>query len=307
MAASEAMTPLAAQASRKPRRGLLAGITPASRWYWVRLLLTNPVAIVSGIILLILAGLSIFAPLIAPADPKFLDPVNRLLEPSRENLMGTDDGGRDIFSRILYGGRVSLAIGLTVMLAAALLGTTLGLISGYFQGWVDTVIMRTMDGLMAFPSILLAIAIMVSLGAGATNVWIALVIVYTPTIARLVRSSTLVLSQMQYVESAKSIGLGNSTILRRYIFPNALSPLIVQCTFVIAFAIIAEASLSFLGAGVHPETPTWGNMLRDGQRLIQRAWWPAIFPGSALVLLVLSLNLLGDALRDALDPRARER
>jgi peptide/nickel transport system permease protein len=306
MAASEATTPLAAQASRKPRRGLLAGITPASRWYWVRLLLTNPVAIVSGTILLILTGLSIFAPLIAPADPTFLDPVNRLLEPSRENLMGTDDGGRDIFSRILYGGRVSLAIGLTVMLTSAIIGTVLGLVSGYFQGWIDTVIMRTMDGLMAFPSILLAIAIMVSLGAGAKNVWIALVIVYTPTIARLVRSSTLVLSQMQYVESARSIGLGNSAILRKYVFPNALSPLIVQCTFVIAFSIIAEASLSFLGAGVHPETPTWGNMLRDGQRLIQRAWWPAIFPGSALVLLVLSLNLLGDALRDALDPRARE-
>lgn len=307
MAASEATTPLAAQASRKPRKGLLSGITPASRWYWVRLLLTNPVAIVSGIILIILVGLSLFAPLIAPADPAFLDPVNRLLEPSRENLFGTDDGGRDIFSRILYGGRVSLIIGVTVMLAAALLGTVLGLASGYYGGVIDTIIMRTMDGLMAFPSILLAIAIMVSLGAGAKNVWIALVIVYTPTIARLVRSSTLVLSQQQYVESAKSIGLTNPTILRKYIFPNALSPLIVQCTFVIAFSIIAEASLSFLGAGVHPETPTWGNMLRDGQRLIQRAWWPAIFPGSALVLLVLSLNLLGDALRDALDPRARER
>jgi peptide/nickel transport system permease protein len=307
MAASEITTPLAARASSRPRKGFLSGITPASRWYWVRLLLTNPVAIVSGTILLILATLSIFAPLIAPADPTFLDPVNRLLEPSRENLMGTDDGGRDIFSRILYGGRVSLAIGITVMLTSAIIGTVLGLVSGYFQGWIDTVIMRTMDGLMAFPSILLAIAIMVSLGAGAKNVWIALVIVYTPTIARLVRSSTLVLSQQQYVESARSIGLGNSTILRRYIFPNALSPLIVQCTFVIAFSIIAEASLSFLGAGVHPETPTWGNMLRDGQRLIQRAWWPAIFPGSALVLLVLSLNLLGDALRDALDPRARER
>jgi peptide/nickel transport system permease protein len=307
MAASEATTPLAARASVSPKKGLLARITPASRWYWVRLLLTNPVAIVSGSILLILVLLALLAPLIAPADPTFLDPVNRLLEPSRDNLMGTDDGGRDIFSRILYGGRVSLLIGVTVMLTSAVLGTILGLTSGFFGGVIDTIIMRTMDGLMAFPSILLAIAIMVSLGAGAINVWIALVIVYTPTIARLVRGSTLVLSQQQYVESARSIGLGNGSILLRYIFPNALSPLIVQCTFVVAFAIIAEASLSFLGAGVHPETPTWGNMLRDGQRLIQRAWWPAIFPGSALVLLVLSLNLLGDALRDALDPRVRDR
>jgi len=307
MAARDVSAPLAAQADHKPRKGWLASITPASRWYWVRLLLTNPVAIVSGAILLALAILAIFAPLIAPADPTFFDPVNRLLAPSGDYLMGTDDVGRDIFSRILYGGRVSLLIGVTVMLASAIFGTLLGLTSGFYGGKIDTMIMRTMDGLMAFPSILLAIAIMVSLGAGAKNVWIALVIVYTPTIARLVRSSTLVLSQQQYVESARSIGLGNRMILLRYIFPNALSPLIVQCTFVIAFAIIAEASLSFLGAGVNPETPTWGNMLRDGQRLIQRAWWPAIFPGSALVLLVLSLNLLGDALRDALDPRVRER
>lgn len=306
MAASDVSTPLAAQSSRPVKRGWLARIAPTSRWYWVRVLLTNPVAVVSGVILLILTFVSVFAPLLVPKDPFFLDPINRLLEPSRQNWMGTDDFGRDIFSRILYGGRVSLLIGVSVMLAAAFFGTVLGLVSGYFPR-LDSWIMRAMDGLMAFPSILLAIAIMVSLGAGARNVWIALVIVYTPTIARLVRSSTLVLSQQAYVESARSIGLGNGAILGKYIFPNALSPLIVQCTFVIAFSIIAEASLSFLGAGVHPETPTWGNMLRDGQRLIQRAWWPAIFPGSALVLLVLSLNLLGDALRDALDPRVRER
>jgi len=190
--------------------------------------------------------------------------------------------------------------------AAAIIGTILGLAAGYFDR-LDSWIMRAMDGLMAFPSILLAIAIMVSLGAGAQNVFIALVIVYTPTIARLVRSSTLVLRQQAYVESARSIGMGNSAILTKYIFPNALSPLIVQCTFVIAFSIIAEASLSFLGAGVDPQTPTWGNMLRDGQRMMQIAWWAAIFPGMALVILVLSLNLLGDALRDALDPRVRER
>ena len=249
---------------------------------------------------------SIFAPLIAPYDPRFLDPVNRLQPPSSTNWRGTDDSGRDLLSRILYGGRVSLLIGITVTVAAAIFGTLLGLAAGYYDR-LDSWIMRAMDGLMAFPSILLAIAIMVSLGAGARNVWIALVIVYTPTIARLVRSSTLVLRQQAYVESARSIGLGNGSILIKYIFPNSLSPLIVQCTFVIAFSIIAEASLSFLGAGVDPQTPTWGNMLRDGQRMMQIAWWSAIFPGLALVILVLSLNLLGDALRDALDPRVRER
>jgi peptide/nickel transport system permease protein len=306
MAATDARAGLAG-ASTKPRaRGMLGRIAPASRWYWVRKLLENPVAVVSGTVLLILVLAALLAPVLAPSDPTYLDPVRRLEEPSRHALMGTDDVGRDILSRILYGGRVSLLIGVTVMLATATIGTLLGLISGFYER-LDSLIMRTMDGLMAFPSILLAIAIMVALGSGAANVWLALVIVYTPNIARLMRSSTLVLKQQQYVESARSIGLRDRQILLRYIFPNALSPLIVQCTFVIAFSIIAEASLSFLGAGVNPETPTWGNMLRDGQRLIQRAWWPAIFPGTALVLLVLSLNLLGDALRDALDPRGRGR
>jgi peptide/nickel transport system permease protein len=304
--ATDVAVNLANASTRPVQRGLLGKIAPASRWYWVRKLLENPVAVVSGIVLLILILTSLFAPLLAPADPTYLDPVRRLEAPSSEFWMGSDDVGRDILSRILYGGRVSLLIGVTVMLAAALIGTLLGLISGYYERF-DAVIMRTMDGLMAFPSILLAISIMVALGSGAANVWLALVIVYTPNIARLMRSSTLVLKQQQYVESARSIGLRDRQILLRYIFPNALSPLIVQCTFVIAFSIIAEASLSFLGAGVNPETPTWGNMLRDGQRLIQRAWWPAIFPGTALVLLVLSLNLLGDALRDALDPRGRGR
>lgn len=301
MAASNAIS----LATPTKQRGL-ARIAPTSRWYWVRTLLENKVAVVSGVVLLVLVGASMLAPLLPLADPTFLDPVRRLESPSSEFWFGSDDVGRDIFSRILYGGRVSILIGLTVMLAVAVLGTVLGLISGYYEQF-DAVIMRTMDGLMAFPSILLAIAIMVALGSGPVNVWLALVIVYVPTVARLMRSSTLVLKQQQYVESARSIGMRDREIMFRYILPNGLSPLIVQCTFIIAFAIIAEASLSFLGAGVHPETPTWGNMLRDGQRLIQRAWWPAVFPGTALVILVLSLNLLGDALRDALDPRGRGR
>jgi peptide/nickel transport system permease protein len=160
---------------------------------------------------------------------------------------------------------------------------------------------------MAFPSILLAIAIMASLGPSVINVFIALVVVYTPVVARLVRSTTLVTKQQPYVESARCIGMRDRAILFKYIFPNGLSPLIVQATFVIAFAIISEASLSFLGAGVDPETPTWGNMLRDGQRVLQRAWGLSIYPGVVLVLTVLTLNIVGDALRDALDPRARRR
>ncbi len=273
---------------------------------WTRQLFTNPVTVISAVFLLIVVLAAAFAPVLTPYDPTFLDPAVRLQGPSPEHPLGTDDRGRDIFSRVIYGGRVSLMIGVSVTVAAALIGSVLGLLSGYFPR-LDTPIMRTLDGLMAFPSILLAIAIMASLGTSAVNVFIALVVVYTPTIARLVRSTTLVTRQQPFVESARSIGMTDSQILLRYVYPNGFSPLIVQCTFVVAFSIISEASLSFLGAGVDPETPTWGNMLRDGQRVLQSAWWLALFPGIALVLTVLTLNLLGDALRDALDPRGRER
>jgi peptide/nickel transport system permease protein len=273
---------------------------------WVTSLTGNPVTIAAAVILAIIALAAIFAPLLTSHDPTFLDPGVRLIGPSSDFIFGTDDRGRDIFARVIYGGRVSLIIGLSVTAAAALMGSLLVLLSGYYPR-LDTPIMRAMDGLMAFPSILLAIAIMASLGPSAINVFIALAVVYTPTVARLVRSTTLVTKQQAYVESARSIGMSDRAILFKYIFPNGISPLIVQCTFVVAYAIISEASLSFLGAGVDPETPTWGNMLRDGQRVLQRAWWLAVFPGVALVATVLSLNLLGDGLRDALDPRARKR
>jgi peptide/nickel transport system permease protein len=296
--ASTGVTAETATLARAPER---------SRWAsGLRTLFGNPVTVFAAVFLLVVVLAAVVAPLLTPHDPTFLDPGVRLQAPSREFLMGTDDRGRDIFSRVIYGGRVSLMIGVSVTLAAAVLGSIMGLLSGYFPR-LDTPIMRTLDGLMAFPSILLAIAIMASLGPSATNVFLALAVVYTPTIARLVRSTTLVTRQQAFVESARSIGMTDRAILLRYVFPNGLSPIIVQCTFVVAFAIIAEASLSFLGAGVDPETPTWGNMLRDGQRVLQVAWWLALFPGIALVLTVLTLNLLGDALRDALDPRGRGR
>jgi peptide/nickel transport system permease protein len=292
---------------REHDAGALRQITPASRRErWTRLVLSNPVTLASATFLVIAVLAALFAPVLTPHDPTYLDPAVRLQGPSLEHPLGTDDRGRDVFSRVIYGGRVSLAIGVSVTIAAALIGSVLGLLSGYFP-ILDTPLMRTLDGLMAFPSILLAIAIMASLGASAVNVFIALVVVYTPTVARLVRSTTLVTKQQPFVESARSIGMTDGQILYRYVYPNGLSPLIVQCTFVVAFAIISEASLSFLGAGVDPETPTWGNMLRDGQRVLQSAWWLALFPGIALVLTVLTLNLLGDALRDALDPRSQGR
>lgn len=284
----------------------LSSIGPASRYYWIRLLLQNPMAAASLGFMTVLLLLAIFAPLIAPYDPQIVNPADRLQGPSTDYWFGTDDLGRDVFTRAIYGARISLLVGGTVMIAAAIMGSIIGLVAGFYDR-VDTPIMRVMDGMQAFPSILLAIAIMASLGPATRNVIIALSVVYTPAIARLVRGSTLVTRRLAYVESARSIGMRDHLILRRYVFMNSLSPLIVQCTFVVAFAIISEASLSFLGAGVPPTIPTWGNMVQSGQRVLQVAWWIAVFPGTILFITVLALNLVGDGLRDALDPRSRER
>ncbi|HET8629542.1 MAG TPA: ABC transporter permease [Thermomicrobiales bacterium] len=285
------------------RRG---GIAPSSRLYWLRLLAANRAALASGVFLLVVVLLALLAPAIAPYDPQIVDPVHRLQGPSAAHLMGTDDLGRDVLTRALYGARVSLLVGASVTLVSAVLGSLIGLVAGYYPR-VDTPLMRVMDGLMAFPSILLAIAIMASLGPRTVNVIAALAVVYTPRLARLVRGMALGIRGLPYVESARAIGATDALVLRRYIFLNALSPVIVQCTFTVAYAILTEASLSFLGAGVPPETPTWGNMLQDGERLITRAWWLSVLPGVALFLTVLTLTLLGDGLRDALDPRMRER
>jgi peptide/nickel transport system permease protein len=291
---------------RVSRRGLLHRIAPASRFYWVRLLAENGAALISALFLLGVILGALAAPLFAPADPTAIDPLNRLQGPSSLHWFGTDDLGRDVLSRVIYGARVSLLIGVSVTVVAATLGAAIGLSAAYYP-WFDTILMRLMDGLMAFPSILLAIAIMASLGAKTINVIIALAVVSTPRIARLVRSSALAIRQELYVECARAIGLPDRLIVTRYILPNSLSPLIVQCTFTVAIAIIAEASLSFVGAGVPPAIPTWGSMLHDGQRLISRAWWLSVFPGTILFLTVLAFNLVGDGLRDALDPRMRER
>lgn len=289
------------------RRSLrLSSIKPSSRYYWIRQVLENRAAAISLVFIVLIIVAAILAPTITPVDPTTVSPADRLQGPSSDWWFGTDDLGRDAFTRVVYGARISLLVGLTVMIAAAIMGSIIGLVAGYYDR-LDTPIMRIMDGMMAFPSILLAIAIMASLGPATQNVIVALAVVYTPSIARLVRGTTLVNRRMPYVESARSIGMKDHLILRRYIYMNSLSPLIVQCTFVVAFAIISEASLSFLGAGVPPETATWGNMVRDGQRVLQRAWWLAVFPGIMLFLTVLALNMLGDGLRDALDPRSRDR
>lgn len=272
----------------------------------VRALLSSPTA-TAGLIFLIVAGLlALFAPVVVPYDPEYLDPAVRLEGPSADHWLGTDDLGRDVFSRLVYGGRISLLVGGGVALVAAVLGGSLGLVAGSYRRF-DGLIMRTMDGFMAFPGVLLAIAVVISLGPYIWSVILALTLVYMPIVARLMRSTTQTIRHLPYTESARAIGLPDWIILRRYVVANAVSPLIVQCTFIVAYAMLAEASLSYLGASIDPETPTWGNMLRDGQRLLSRAPWIGIFPGIALFLTVFALILVGEALRDALDPRSLAR
>lgn len=291
---------------RRRQTGWRAAYQPDRRQQWYRLLFGSPAATISLAFLTAVALAALLAPIVVPHDPRLLDPAVRLQGPSTEHWFGTDALGRDVFSRVVHGGRVSLLVGVSVTLVSAFVGSLLGLLAGYYHR-LDGIIMRTMDGFMAFPGVLLAIAVVVSLGARASSVVLALTLVYTPVVARLMRSMTLVIRELPYVESARATGLPDHVILWRYVFANSISPLTVQCSFIIAYAILAEASLSFLGASVSPETATWGNMLRDGQRLVARAWWIAVAPGTVLFLTVLAFNLLGDALRDALDPRARER
>jgi peptide/nickel transport system permease protein len=306
MALTKSEQVLADARPKSAGRFRLSSITPTSRYYWIRLVLENRFALVSVCFLAIVLVMTLGASVIAPYDPDFVNPVVRLQSPNSDYWFGTDTLGRDVFSRTLHGGRISLLVGATVMVGTALIGSLIGLVAGYYSR-VDNLMMRVMDGFEAFPGILLAIAIMASLGAATRNVIVALVIVFVPNVSRLVRSTTLVNKHQLYVESARAIGMRDATIMRRYVFMNSLSPLIVQCTFIVALSILAEASLSFLGAGVPAGIPTWGNMVSEGQSYLQRAWWISVFPGTGLFLTVLAINLLGDGLRDALDPRSRER
>jgi peptide/nickel transport system permease protein len=306
MALTEALGGRSVSTVKRPGPWRLSDITPASRYYWLRLLLQNQAAVASIGFLALITLMAIFAPAIAPVEPNFVNPADRLDPPSSKYWFGTDDLGRDVFSRVVYGSRVSLLVGLTVMIGAMVIGSLTGLLAGYYHR-LDTLLMRIMDGLEAFPSILLAIAIMATLGPSIQNVIIALSVVYMPNISRLVRGTTLMNRRQTYVESARAIGMRDFPIMRRYIFMNSLSPLIVQGTFVVAFAVLTEASLSYLGAGVPPETPTWGSLVSSGQPRLQQAWWIAVFPGAFLFATVLATNLIGDGLRDALDPRSRKR
>ena len=270
----------------------------------MRLLLRNKGIPIGGTLLVVVIGMALAAPWLTHLDPMGLNPRGRLMPPGQLHPFGTDNFGRDVFSRTVWGARLSLEIGFLVAILTAISGTCVGLIAGYFRR-LDTSIMRVMDGMMAFPGILLAIALMSALGPSKFNVVTALTMVYIPRLARVIRSVTLSVREMQFVEAAHAQGMSHQRILWRHILPGCLSPLIVQGTFLFAEAVLGEASLSFLGAGTPPYIPSWGNMLGEARAYLRDAPWTMLFPGLSLTVTVLALNLLGDGIRDILDPRLR--
>ena len=271
---------------------------------FIRRLLKRKTVAAGLIVLFIFVLLAVFAPMIAPYSPSKLSIVNRLKPPSELYWFGTDEFGRDVFSRTIYAGRLSLLVGAAVVFLSSVIGITLGLLAGFFQK-LDTPIARLIDAMMAFPDILLAIALVAALGPSLTTVIIALAVVYSPRLARIVRASTLVIRELPYVEAAKALGISTFHIMTRHVLRNLVSPILVQCTFLFASAMLAEAGLSFLGLGVSPEIPTWGTMISAGRQYIGQADWMTYFPGFAIILSVLSLQMVGDGLRDMLDPRLR--
>lgn len=268
-------------------------------------LLRNPQVILGGVVLILFAILAIFAEQLTTHDPYDQDPPNKLAPPSSEHLFGTDNYGRDLAARLMFGARVSLLIGVSSVAFGGFIGTGLGLISGYWGKVIDLIIMRIIDALLAFPTALVALAIVASLGSATHYVILAIAIAVTPRFARIVRSSVLKEKTLVYVTATRALGARDLRILLNHILPNVLSPLVVTTTFMLATAILVEAFLGFLGLGVQPPTPTWGNIMNEGLRLIRVAPAIAIYPGIAITLAVLAFNLLGDGLRDALDPKLR--
>ena len=274
---------------------------------WRRLLgglLQAKAPLAGAIVLLAMTLVAVLAGQLSPDDPLKLNVVERLTAPGRAHWLGTDEYGRDLLSRVIYGARISLRVGVLVVLGSTSLGIFVGLLAGYFPR-LDGPLMRVMDGLLAFPSILLAIAIVAALGPREINTAIALIIVHMPRDARLVRATVLATKGQDYVEAARGLGVQDTRILARHILPNCVPPLTVQATFTFAFAILAEAALSFLGVGTPPPAPSWGNVLAEARVVIREAPWMSFFPGLAIAATVMGLNLFGDWLRDALDPRMR--
>lgn len=272
---------------------------------FIRQILGNRSLVIGFIIIAILTLVALIGPLLVSHDPNAMDVVNRLKGPSAKHWLGTDNLGRDLLSRIVYGAQISMSVGFSVAVISSISGLIVGIYASYYK-WLDHILMRISDGIMAFPGLLLALALMAALGARASNVVIAVSIVATPYIARVVRSEALALKEQTFVEATRALGASNARIIWRHIAPNTLSSLIVQATFIFAEAIIIEAALSFLGAGVPAPAPSWGNILSDGKTYIFNAWWMTFFPGVTITLAIIGLNLFGDGLRDLLDPHSSQ-
>ena len=305
-----------ASTTREHGGGALADLAPAgragvpalrgSRQFLTRLLKVRGAGLGLGVLILLIV-LAITAPIISPYSPVRQDLLETLQKPSAAHPFGTDDLGRDVLSRVIYGSRVSLQVGLISITVALIGGILVGLAAGYFGGLIDDILMRVMDAISAFPSLILALAITAALGAGIGNTMIAIGVVYTPLFARLVRSQALTIRELDYCLAARTLGAGALRMMFRHIWPNATAPIIVQASLSVSSAIIVEASLSFLGVGVLPPTPSWGSILNDGYKVLELAPWMAISAGGAIFITVLGLNFLGDGLRTALDPRMSRR
>jgi peptide/nickel transport system permease protein len=269
-------------------------------------LLKNRLAVLGGNLVLLVFILSIFAPLIAPYDPATIDIKNILVGPSLSHPLGTDDLGRDVLSRMLWGGRVSLEVGFIAVSIATVIGIILGSLAGYYGGWVDSVIMRGVDIMLSIPTIFLILAVIAILEPSIINIMIVIGLTGWMEPARLIRAEFISIKEREFVTAARSIGAGDKRIMLRHILPNGLSPILVSATMGVGAAILIESGLSFLGLGVQPPTPSWGSLLSSGKDNIEIAWWLSAFPGLAILLTVLGYNLLGEGIRDALDPRQQE-
>jgi len=288
---------------RSETAGAVVDVEPeAPRLAWLKRLLRDRKAAIGLVILLTLILAGALAPVITPYDPNGMD-FEMIEAPSWSHPLGTDDLGRDLLSRLIYGARVSLFVGVITVAIALVAGVAMGVAAGYFGGWLDGIIMRYIDLQWAFPNFIIAVYLVAVFGTGLSNVIVAISLAFVDDFARLARGMVLTIREEQYIDAARTVGVTDSRIMWRHILPNAAAPIIVQATVSVSYAILAEAGLSFLGLGVQSSTPTWGLILADSRSFISRAWWLGVFPGLFIMVTVLSINFLGDALRDLLDVR----
>ena len=275
-------------------------------WFFKQLV-KNKLALMGGIVVVVLFVVSVFAPVLSPYDPDAIHVNEILMPPSRQHILGTDELGRDVLSRMIWGSRISLKVGFVAVGIAILIGVIVGSAAGYYGGWIDSILMRFVDIMLCFPAFFLILAVIAILQPSIYNIMAVIGLTSWMGVARLVRAEFLRIREMDFVKAARSIGASDFRIIFRHILPNALSPVLVAATLGVAGAILTESALSFLGIGVQPPTPSWGNMLTAGKDNMEIAWWLSVFPGMAILITVLGYNLLGEGLRDILDPRLKER